>query len=39
MAAAADDATIKDYIDNQCWDEDNDWFKVTAPKQAFSDSP
>ena len=28
---AVDEATIKAYIENQKWDEDDDSFKITAP--------
>ena len=28
---AVDEATIKTYIENQKWDEDDDAFKITAP--------
>jgi hypothetical protein len=28
---AVDEATIKAYIENQRWDEDDESFKVTAP--------
>jgi putative transposase len=28
---AVDEATIKAYIENQRWDEDDDSFRITAP--------
>ena len=28
---AVDEATIKAYIENQKWDEDEEGFKITAP--------
>jgi hypothetical protein len=28
---AVDEATIKAYIENQKWDEDDESFKITAP--------
>jgi hypothetical protein len=28
---AVDEATIKAYIENQRWDEDDESFKITAP--------
>jgi hypothetical protein len=33
---AVDEATIKAYIENQRWDEDDESFKITAPHQALS---
>jgi REP element-mobilizing transposase RayT len=33
---AVDEATIKAYIENQRWDEDDDSFKITAPTKGPS---
>src|SRR3974377_471607 len=33
---AVDEATIKAYIENQKWDEDDQGFKVTAPPQPYT---
>jgi hypothetical protein len=33
---AVDVATIKAYIENQKWDEDDEGFKITAPTEALS---
>jgi REP element-mobilizing transposase RayT len=30
---AVDEATVKAYIENQRWDEDNESFKTTAPSK------
>ena len=35
---AVDDATIRDYIENQQWDEDVDGFKITAPREPSAGS-
>ena len=32
-ASAVDEQTIREYIENQRWDEDVDGFKVTAPRE------
>ena len=31
FCATVDEATIKAYIENQRWDEDDESFKITAP--------
>ena len=30
---AVDEETIKQYIENQKWDEEDQWFKITAPTE------
>ena len=36
MVGAVDEATIKAYIEDQKWDEDDESFKITAPAKAVS---
>ncbi len=33
FCATVDEATIKAYIENQKWDEDDEGFKITAPTE------
>lgn len=35
---AVDEETIKRYIENQRWDEDEEGFKITAPAKPRADS-
>ena len=35
---AVDEATIKAYIENQKWDEDDEGFKITAPTEPWAGS-
>ena len=35
---AVDEATIRQYIENQKWDEDDQGFKITAPAEPYAGS-
>ena len=35
---AVDEATIREYIENQKWDQDDQGFKITAPAEPSADS-